>query len=188
MIKTVYWSGRTAIVRKVPAKPLVYLAKHGYINGYSLYHGRGKDHAGTDLIKSIVGNNRVLDTDPSDLPEACNNFEGCSCNRHIFDTVLSIYVINTINKKERKCLFEEVKMYLAHDGYAYFAVRGRGDGGYARSKNWKKYDDGFITSKKTFQRFYTPSELIKELKCYFKTVVILNGTSKSATVIARVSL
>lgn len=181
--KPVYFSGRTAIVRKAPAKPLQTLAKMGLIKGWTLYLGRGKDYPGVDLIKSIVGNNQTVDYDPYHPPLV--SIADKPLAHGIFDTVLSIYTLNVIGKKERTKAIEDIYWYLNQGGNALIAVRGRGDYGYKKSKDWKVYGDGFITSRGTFQKFYTPTILINELKPHFKTVELIHGTSHSAEILVK---
>jgi hypothetical protein len=176
----VYYSERTAIVRKFPSKPIQILAKLGLIVGDTLYHGRGKDFPGLQLIKDAVPNNKVLDYEPSDMEFLWMS----QCPT--MDTILSIYVLNVIDSEARNCALAQIfKVMKPKKSWAYFAVRGQ-DIEYRKAKSkWTPYKDGYISPHKTFQKFYTVGELKADLSKWFHTVEIIQGTDKSSMIIAR---
>ena len=177
--KPIYFSERTAIARKFPAKPIQELAKLGYIKGLTLYHGRGKDFPGLELIKSIVGNNQTLEYEPSDITPTFMS----QCPK--VDTILSIYVLNVIDPHDRAVAYREIWDALKVGGCVYFAVRGQ-DSAYSKAaKTWTRHMDGFISSYSTFQKFYSTTELLGELNKHFHSAEIVSGTDKSSMIIAK---
>jgi len=159
--------------------PVRLLSERNLIDGCTLYHGRGKDYEGENLIKTIVGNNYV-GYDPADSPTRA--FE--HIHNSSFKTVLSIYVLNVLDPGARAKVIGEVWSYLRADGVAYFAVRSVGDRALKKSQHkWTKRWDGYLTGACTFQKFYTVKEIKRELSATFNNVKVIHGGDSSASII-----
>ena len=79
----------------------------------------------------------------------------------VYDYITCFYVLNVITpKKDRASVLIDALEYLSPSGTMFIAVRSK-----ARMKNllhnWRKYRDGFITQKDTFQHGFTHAELKK---------------------------
>ena len=136
---------RTAIDRDRLSAPMQYLARHGYLNGdYSILdYGCGKGH---DLLELEAHGVDAAGWDPELRPDG---------PRRVSDVVNVGFVINVIeNRAERiavlKQAFELTKRVLA------IAVMIGGEG---TIQKFRPYKDGVITSRNTFQKYFSQSEL-----------------------------
>ena len=136
---------RTAIERDRLSAPMQYLARHGYLNGdYSILdYGCGKGH---DLLELEAHGVDAAGWDPELRPDG---------PRRVSDVVNVGFVINVIeNRAERiavlKQAFELTKRVLA------IAVMIGGEG---TIQKFRPYKDGVITSRNTFQKYFSQSEL-----------------------------
>ena len=79
-----------------------------------------------------------------------------------FSVVLCTYVLNTLPIMHRRAVIEDVHGFLDErvDSFALFSVRDRGS---IDTSRMEPYRDGYITSKNTFQKPFTPGELAQEL-------------------------
>ena len=87
----------------------------------------------------------------------------------VFDVVTCNYVLNVIESPAERA---EVVAHIKSLGdTAYITVRADVD---AIRDSWQKYQDGYYTKGKTFQKIYTKESLVKE----FGAVEILTANSK----------
>lgn len=149
-------SGNTAIKRNKPSKPLTDFMHDRQImfpNGFhiSYYdHGCGKG----DDLKWLLNNGYLADGwDPIYSPKKPNIKKR--------DVVLCNYVINVINNKlERIECIKEAWSRVRVDGLFLLSTRTDKEiNKLAVKNNWKKYKDGYITSKNTFQKGFSLKEL-----------------------------
>jgi hypothetical protein len=139
------------------------------LKGRVLHSGRGKDVAGTKALEGMT-EGTVAEYDPNvrgidKMPEGK------------FDHVVQNYVLNTVEPQLRDVIMNEVAGQLAPGGKYHVSVRSLQD------TSWKKMrrsGDGFISSKGTFQKFYSKQSLKTELSKYFNEVVIESGGAGSA--------
>jgi DNA phosphorothioation-associated putative methyltransferase len=136
---------KTAIVRYELSAPMKVLAKHGFLEGqYSIFdYGCGR---GDDLRELEAHGLDVLGWDPNFLPDA---------EKVNADLVNIGFVINVIEERNERMeaiqgaweLTDKllvVSAMLANESYL---------------ARFTPYKDGIITSRKTFQKYYTQSEL-----------------------------
>lgn len=137
-------SKKTQIHRKVASAPVRYLVSTGILNDKTvLYHGEGRDQAGTELIGNVVLS--VNAYDPYSPNEHTRN------KSHLlqsYEIGLSVYVFNTLPRAERAKAYQELRdcseaqlIVLRTDKIA-----------------GTPFEDGVITSRGTFQKSYTPLE------------------------------
>jgi DNA phosphorothioation-associated putative methyltransferase len=153
-------SWRTAISRKKLSKP-VQIYRHelmGRILNYG--SGRGED---TEFLRvlgyDIYNYDKYFPSDADLLVK--------------YDTIICNYVLNVISTiDERIEVLLHIKQLLNENGYAYITVRPFSE---LRSiKTSVKYNDGIITSKNTFQKFYEKGEITAFLGNYFSNTELIN--------------
>ncbi len=152
---------KTAIDRNKLSSPIQSLFRHNYLRGtYSLFdYGCGK---GDDI--NILANHQieVKGFDPVYFPH--NQIRNA-------DIVNLGFVINVIeNQKERKQILREA--YSLSNKLLVVSVM---LGGEAIVKKYKKYGDGIITARNTFQKYYSQSEIRSYIEDNLKTDAIAVG-------------
>ena len=104
-------SKNTAIARKKPSAPLVFLEKHNMLSGTILDYGCGRGMDEKYLLS------KGFDVDSYDP-----NWNPVSINR-VYDTILCTYVLNVVDKKIESSVINAVMSLLKDGGKAYFSVR-----------------------------------------------------------------
>lgn len=168
---------RQTIPRKKPAKPISWLIENNLINGNGdiLHYGRGKDIPGTHALAKI---GTVTEYDP-------NILEINKIPSQQYDSLVSCFVLNCAHHKTREHILFNISNTVTKNGSAFIAVRSIKDSDYKiKQTKWWPISDGF-TNGKLFQKFYTPEDLILELKRHFKTAFILYD--KGHAIIAQAS-
>jgi len=170
-------SRRTAIARKTPSVPLRWLLQKGLINPQQRILdygcGRGVD---VEYLRS-QGFKEVQGYDPYqpawDDPRVLKI--------KYYDVVLNFYVLNVLPPKYRSSVLQNIWRVLKDGGTAYIAVRDVTESGFQRlskelPRGWQRYEDGYITSRGTFQTWYTPEKLLEEIKSVwlFRKIEIIN--------------
>lgn len=146
----------TALNRKEFSRPVQHSLKRGIINPRTtvLDYGCGK---GADV--RILTQNKYIATgyDPYYFKKKPKR----NCK---FNIVMLTYVNNTIeDEKERIDVIKDAISYATD----WFIISSRYKSpGYPKN-TWKVYNDGYITSRQTFQKFYTESEILKECEAAF---------------------
>jgi len=118
--------------------------------------GRGRD---TNWLISL--NYDVLSYDPFFKPSPSpQEIDFSSVN-----TVLLNYVLNVIESdNERRTLLNDIYSYVYNGTILIVSARSEEEiSSFASKSNWKRFNDGFLTSKKTFQKGYTLDELCESL-------------------------
>ncbi len=161
-------TARTAITRKSPSALAKIIGRQLHPTDMVFDWGCGK---GCDLIYYLSKVDTVAGWDPHFKPTpypaklaGLFNIVTCSC------------VLNVLQENERNKCLQEIYNFLPSGGKVYFSVRTKHDIEQNRiksSKPWKKDDDGWITSRGTFQHGFTSTELKKVIEQYFKSVDII---------------
>ncbi|GEA13617.1 DNA phosphorothioation-associated putative methyltransferase [Alteromonas sp. KUL49] len=135
----------TAIERNKLSAPMQLLAKHGYLDGeFSIFdYGCGK---GDDVRELEAHGLDVNSFDPIYHPEG-NIVES--------DIVNLGFVINVIEDKQERIDTLTKAFSLAQKALVVSAMLG----GESLIKQFTPYKDGIVTSKNTFQKYYSQSEL-----------------------------
>lgn len=83
-----------------------------------------------------------------------------------FHWVQCLYVLNTIVESEiREKVLHDIFYFLPSGGHLFIAVRSFSEvDRLAQVKQWRKYNDGWLTSRGTFQKGFTSTELFSLLK------------------------
>jgi 2-polyprenyl-3-methyl-5-hydroxy-6-metoxy-1,4-benzoquinol methylase len=97
---------KTAITRRKPSAPVLWLERHGLLKGRMLDYGAGR---GFDA--DYLGASKF---DPHWWPEKP---EGK------YDTVICNYVLNVVEPGDEAGILADIRGYLAPGGHAYLAVR-----------------------------------------------------------------
>lgn len=141
---------RTAIARAGPSAPLVLALPHSKaIHGRVLDWGAGH---GADLPLLNTVAEEVCPYDPHYFPELPTG---------LFDYVQIVYVLNVLTPKTRLSCLKRAIAHLKPGGELMVAVRGRSDVNRAALKgDWKPHEDGWLTSRDTFQRGFVPREVV----------------------------
>ena len=146
---------RTAINRDSLSAPLQSLYRHGFLDGdYSLFdYGCGK---GDDVAELESKGIDVSGWDPVYRPAA---------EKSAADIVNLGFVINVIeDREERSAVIRDAFEHASHV-LSVAAMLGRE---FATQK-YKPYKDGVVTSRNTFQKYYTQIELKEYLESCVKT-------------------
>lgn len=106
----------TAIARRKAPVPLREGVKHFGVCRRALYHGVGRDQAGTDLIARHCG--QVVTYDPYHPDPAVTHKP-----KGQFDEVVSVYTLNVVERPEGKEILREIHRKLKPGGHATIAVR-----------------------------------------------------------------
>jgi len=126
-------------------------------------YGAGR---GVDYIHLLATGHKATACDP--------NTELGKCKVHKSDVVISNYVLNTVRPEIRDNIMKDIAS--STKDRAYITVRRTGDKG-------TPSPDGYITSRNTFQKYFTPEELKNYTKHYFGKCKInksiTNGDSSS---------
>lgn len=147
----------TAIKSTRPSAPTLLAHSKGMIQSTVLDWGCGKGRD-SQWLRSM--GYETISYDPFYKPEP-------NPRQIDFDnirTILLNYVLNVIESPlERQKLLEEIRCFARQGTYCIISVRKENEiKSEALRQEWQAYNDGYITSKKTFQKGYTRSEL-KEL-------------------------
>lgn len=144
----------TAIHRTSISAPLKKLLETNRLNIYQTILDYGCGH-GFDLnyLKSnsfkIEGYDKYIET-------FSNEFY---YNNH-YDAIICLYVLNTISEyNERVSVLKELISLLNSKGKIFLAVRSIDELNSSKNTNYKKYKDGIITSRGTFQKYFTKDDL-----------------------------
>lgn len=167
-----------AIPRKKPATPITWLIKNNLINGNILHYGSGKDTPGTQALSQI---GMVTEYDPN-IPDISDS----KVLLQKYDSVVSCFVLNCLQPEDRFSAINDISKALPSIGSAFIGIRSIKDPNIkVKEQKWTAHKDGFINHKNLFQKFYTPKDLISDLKKYFKTAFIL--WDKGHSIIAQAS-
>jgi len=121
-------SHKTAIARRGPSAPCVWLAKQERLLGPVLDWGCGRG-ADVRFIRNAYG------YDPHYQPKLPDEGE-------LFNTVLCTYVLNTIPEyHDRVVVIQEIMPYLAVGGWLYVTIRANPDSlkGWTSKGTWQVY-------------------------------------------------
>jgi DNA phosphorothioation-associated putative methyltransferase len=152
-------SWKTAIRRNKLSKP-VQMYKHE-LNGKILNYGSGLGED-TDFLK----------LEGYDVYNYDKYFQSNANLTIKYDTIICNYILNVIpTENERLLVLSHIKSLLVADGFFYITVRCKSEKN--SIKTGVKYNDGILTSKNTFQRFFDKEELIKLVGYQFKDVKLL---------------
>lgn len=152
-------SWKTAINRKFPSAPLLRgfffdLNKEDTILDYGC--GYGFDVTFLQL--------KGFDVEGYDSYHTPYRFAQLS--KGYYNKVICSYVINVIpTVEERIDVLNKLNYFSTEDATIYITIRLRD----RKIKNYIEAYDGIITSKKTFQKFYTQEEFLEFLRKVFKT-------------------
>lgn len=168
---------RTAIARQIPSRPARVIVERGLLKPTDevLNFGCGRAVVDTVLFAEHCANAQAYD--PHYAPLA-------SPLLWHWDVVYCGFVLNVLRENDRAEVIETVRGLLKRGGRAYFAVRGYGD----KSINGEPHEDGVVTTKGTFQRAFSPAELLCELVQTFTRVRRITGTAQSPFVILEASI
>ncbi|MEM2146574.1 MAG: methyltransferase domain-containing protein [Candidatus Jordarchaeaceae archaeon] len=160
-------SAKTAIHRRKASLPLKIVLERGLIKGnvFDWGCGYGKD---VEYLKGMGIISEGWDPIHKPVPKPENYPPG------YFQTVLCIYVINTLpNHEERMSVLRDIYNFLPLGGVLILAVRSVDEVERARTRNWRRFGDGWLTSRGTFQKGFTLEELLGMVNQFsFKTIII----------------
>jgi len=154
-------SARTAISRKTASKPTRLLEAKGLLRGLIIDYGCGK---GADVEYLKEKGYKVVGFDPNYRPTYSLLVP------NTYDTVLCNYVLNVVPPKIRHEILKKIHLILKCGGKAFITVRDISEGKIGGTP----YEDGVITSRGTFQKLFTPKELVGLVSQYFDDVMIIS--------------
>ena len=163
---------RTALPKSLgPSAPIKkfenYRKKHDIEIASVLDYGAGKQR---DREFCIENYGKYVPYDNS--PEFSINQPKEALNRD-YDLVIFNYVLNIVIPEDRIKIIDKIREYLSKEILVLLAVRTRQEKNNIKS-NWKRYEDGWVTTRLTFQHFFRTSEIIEIFKGKTKNIVDLN--------------
>lgn len=145
-------SAHTSISRTAISMPLRILQPDLKKKESILDYGAGR---GKDYIHLLKKGYKVSAYDPY--------IKGIDSRPKKADVVVSNYVLNTVRPNQRNDIIKDISKMSRNR--AYITVRRTGGDG-------RPVEDGILTKKKTFQRYFTPEQLLNYSKRHFKTCLI----------------
>lgn len=91
----------------------------------------------------------------------------------VFDIVLCSYVLNILPIGKRSIVLRQ----LSNLTWKYLIIEVRSKGhidDLAEASSWTRFSDGYITSKKTFQKGFNHNGLIHEINAHIKDIISSN--------------
>ena len=136
---------RTAIDRDRLSSPMQYLARHGYLSGDHtvLDYGCGKGH---DILELEAHGVDAVGWDPEYRPDV---------QRRVSDVVHLGFVINVIEERAERVDALRQAFALTRSVLTVAVMIG----GESTTEKFRPYKDGVITSRNTFQKYFSQSEL-----------------------------
>jgi len=148
---------KTAISRKEPSFPAQIAVKKRLIKDpiFDWGCGKGRD---IEYFKNLGFEAEGWDPKfKKDAPP--ENFEAGK-----FNFVTLIYVLNVIPEREERLeILKSVYKFLPKKGRLFVAVRSKEEIKRVKRPSWKRYKDGWLTLKGTFQKGYVFEDLKKEV-------------------------
>ncbi len=90
-----------------------------------------------------------------------------------YDLVIFNYVLNIVIPEDRIKIIDKIKAFLSNGVLVLLAVRTKQEKINIKS-NWKRYRDGWVTTRLTFQHFFEKSEILEILKKKTEKIVDLS--------------
>jgi hypothetical protein len=149
-------SGKTAMSRRAISVPTRLLLSRECIVGSVLHHGCGKATEDSDALKKKATS--YAEFDPTYAPDK-------SVLNRKYTTVISNYVMNTLPKEARACVWRDLAR--CSKGSVYVTTR-------QDKVSGKESKGGVITSKGTFQQRISKQEFIEEAESFFGSVEIFS--------------
>lgn len=164
-------SSKTSIARRSESAPLKVLIKKGLINSSHsrvLNYGKGKYEHERDFDSQALS--RLTNS-------TCHSYDYTFAYNvtllmpNAYDLIYCAYVANVLPPKARQSIYSEMSQCLSKNKGAscFIAARSDKDRGLQTLKG-TPFEDGIITSIKTFQKFYSLKELESEALVYFPYV------------------
>lgn len=147
-------SAKTAIHRRSPSLPLRIALRLGLLKGnvFDWGCGYGRD---VEYLRELGITAEGWDPIHKPKPKPEEYPSG------LFQTVLCIYVINTLpTLEDRLSVLKDIYNFLPPGGQLLLAARSAIEVEKTRTKKWKQYGDGWVTSRGTFQKGFTIEELL----------------------------
>jgi hypothetical protein len=157
-------SAKTAMTRKALSRPTRFLLHNDHIKGSVLHHGCGKARDDSYALQrqAILANKTYAEYDPGHAPY----------DRSILDqkytTVVSNYVMNTLPKEARLCVWRDLTRCTGKT--AYVTIR-------QDKIKGEPFKDGFLTGKKTFQVYIPEKDFLAEAENHFPLVDVFYKNS-----------
>ena len=165
---TLAMSGKTAMYRSGPSLEAKMLVERKLLKGKIFDWGCGR---GKDLEYFRQNGFFAEGWDPVHRPdEPPSSYVSGS-----FDWVHCNFVLNTLQTvQEREQALDDIYNFLPVNGNLSIAVRSKNEINRLRKGTWEQMGDGWITSRKTFQKGYEVEELVELLqKHQFRIEIIL---------------
>jgi hypothetical protein len=165
------FSALTAISRSKPSFPTRLAVEKKLIHGNVFDYGCGR---GRDVLFLRELGFKAEGWDPY----YNRNTPLESFPKGYFHWIQCIYVLNTVLEDTRRSILSNIFSFLPSGGHLYLAVRTFNEiEKHAYSRGWKKYLDGWITKRETFQKGFTYKELISLIKEFeYKNIRLLHNT------------
>ncbi|HCX25772.1 MAG: Peptidase M15A [Candidatus Collierbacteria bacterium GW2011_GWB1_45_35] len=161
-------SGETAVHRYGPSFSARILVERDLLEGNIFDWGCGR---GYDLNYFRSKGFSAEGWDPVHLPE--NPPEKYSAGS--FDLVHCAFVLNTLpDSEERLKILRAIHDFLPASGEISLTVRSQSNIKTNLKPTWKRFGDGWLTPKGTFQRGYTAEELVEIITPLFKDIIVFS--------------
>ena len=157
----------TAIKRKNISAPLRYLLENNYITksdtilDYGCGHGFDLNHLKYSGYNTI-GYDKFIET-----------YSSSNYNENKYSSILCFYVLNTIDSEEERIdVLKSLSNLVENKGKIYLAVRSEDEFKSIKNHNFTYYKDGVITTKNTFQKYFSKENLHNLIQDNIKNINI----------------
>jgi len=162
-------AGRTAMFRKEASLPARLLVSKKLLNGRIFDWGCGR---GRDVEYFVKSGFDAVGWDPVHFP----GHKPWGIENGLFQWVHCAFVINTLPfPSQRLNLIKEIYEFLPQEGHLALATRSEYEIESKRKPSWKKFSDGWITSRGTFTRGFDTDEILSLVGTFFTDTRLLSS-------------
>ena len=173
----------TAIHRKKISLPLQKILKKNYISNKDVILDYGCGH-GCDL-NYLKDNKFHIEGYDKFISTYSNQFY----YKKNYDKVFCFYVLNTIHSNlERIETLNNIFKVLKNEGSLFIAVRSIEELKSINKDNLTEYNDGYVTIRGTFQKYFTKEDLENLLHKNFKNINITYIPFNNKTILAEIKI
>ncbi|KKT82598.1 MAG: HIT family protein [Microgenomates group bacterium GW2011_GWC1_44_9] len=161
-------SGETAPNRYCPSYPARFLVENELVNGRILDFGCGH---GFDVEYFLNHGIEAMGWDPVHRPEIPPEMYP----QGYFKWIHCAFVLNTLPYSDQRLdILVQIHNLLPNDGRLILTLRSSQELIRKVKPVWKKFGDGYVTSRGTFQKGYTPAEAVELIQPLFAEITIIN--------------
>ncbi|HCQ31536.1 TPA: hypothetical protein DIU27_04110 [Candidatus Collierbacteria bacterium] len=162
-------SGETAPFRYQPSFPARFLVENGLIEGRVFDWGCGHGYDVEYFIKNGI---EAVGWDPVHCPENPPEIYP----QGFLNWIHCAFVLNTLPEaKQRIKILAQIHEMLPENGHVVLTLRSRQELKREIKQTWSIVNDGYVTSKGTFQKGFSSSEAVELLEPLFAEITVIKA-------------